>query len=102
AAGCAGAGSGGAAGRDVKHVRVGDEVVVHSGWWRPDDSWVRSGRDPMLAESTRIWGYQTNYGSYCQFARAQAHQCVPKPKRLTWQEAGRLLLCAPPAYRMLT
>src|SRR5438046_422197 len=90
-----------AAGRDVKHVRVGDEVVVHSGWWRPDDSWVRSGRDPMLAESTRIWGYQTNYGSYGQFARAQAHQCIPKPERLTWEEAGCFLLCASTAYRML-
>jgi crotonyl-CoA carboxylase/reductase len=63
-----------AAGKDVKTVKVGDEVVVHSGWWRPDDPWVLSGKDPMLADSTRIWGYQTNYGSYCQFARAQAHQ----------------------------
>src|SRR5947209_11882517 len=90
-----------AIGRDVKHVKVGDEVVIHSGWWRPDDPWVRSGKDPMLAESTRIWGYQTNYGSYCQFARCQAHQCVPKPKRLTWEEAGCFLLCASTAYRML-
>src|SRR5262249_5146542 len=57
--------------------------------------------DPMLAESTRIWGYQTNYGSYCQFARAQAHQCLPKPKRLTWEEAGCFLLCAATAYRVL-
>ena len=83
-----------AVGRDVKTVKVGDEVIVHSGWWRPDDPWVRSGKDPMLAESTRIWGYQTNYGSYCQFARAQAHQCIAKPKRLTWEAAGCFLLCA--------
>jgi crotonyl-CoA carboxylase/reductase len=48
-----------AVGTDVKNVKVGDEVIVHSGWWRPDDPWVRSGKDPMLAESTRIWGYQT-------------------------------------------
>ncbi len=88
-------------GADVRNVEVGDEVVVHSGWWRADDPWVKAGRDPMLAESTRIWGYQTNYGSYCQFARAQAHQCVPKPPRLTWEEAGCFLLCASTAYRML-
>src|SRR6266853_1413236 len=87
-----------ATGKDVKNVKVGDEVIVHSGWWRPDDPWVLSGKDPMLAESTRIWGYQTNYGSYCQFARAQAHQCLPKPKRLTWEEAGCFLLCASTAY----
>jgi crotonyl-CoA carboxylase/reductase len=55
----------------------------------------------MLAESTRIWGYQTNYGSYCQFARAQGHQCIPKPPRLTWEAAGCFLLCASTAYRML-
>src|SRR5213083_3183961 len=66
-----------ATGKDVKNVKVGDEVIIHSGWWRPDDPWVLSGKDPMLAESTRIWGYQTNYGSYCQFARAQGHQCIP-------------------------
>jgi crotonyl-CoA carboxylase/reductase len=60
-----------AIGADVKNVAVGDEVIVHSGWWRPDDPWVLAGKDPMLAESTRIWGYQTNYGSYCR-ARAGA------------------------------
>jgi crotonyl-CoA carboxylase/reductase len=80
---------------------VGDEVIVHSGWWRADDPWVKAGRDPMLADSVRIWGYQTNYGSYCQFARAQAHQCQPKPRRLTWEEAGCFLLCGSTAYRML-
>ena len=90
-----------AVGDEVTNVRPGDEVVVHSGWWEPDDPWVLSGRDPMLAESTRIWGYQTNYGSYCQFARAQSHQCQPKPPRLTWEEAGCYMLCASTAYRML-
>jgi crotonyl-CoA carboxylase/reductase len=88
-------------GAEVANVKPGDEVVVHSGWWAPDDPWVLSGRDPMLAPSTRIWGYQTNYGSYCQFARAQSHQCQPKPAHLTWEAAGCYLLCASTAYRML-
>ena len=90
-----------ALGEDVTGVKVGDEVVVHSGWWEPDDPWVISGKDPMLAPSTRIWGYQTNYGSYCQFARAQSHQCQPKPKHLTWEEAACYMLCAATSYRML-
>ncbi len=90
-----------AIGDEVSEVAVGDEVVVHSGWWEPDDPWVLSGKDPMLAPSTRIWGYQTNYGSYCQFARAQSHQCQPKPKHLTWEEAACYMLCASTAYRML-
>ena len=88
-------------GESVTEVKPGDEVVVHSGWWEPEDPWVLSGRDPMLAESTRIWGYQTNYGSFSQFARVQSHQCQPKPSRLTWEEAGCYLLCASTAYRML-
>ncbi len=90
-----------AVGEEVTGVAPGDEVVVHSGWWEADDPWVLAGKDPMLAESTRIWGYQTNYGSYCQFARAQAHQCVAKPKRLAWEEAASYLLCASTAWRML-
>lgn len=90
-----------AIGSDVKNVKVGDEVVVHSGWWEPADPWVLSGKDPMLASSTRIWGYQTNYGSYCQFARAQSHQLQPKPKHLTWEQAACYMLCGSTAYRML-
>ena len=90
-----------AIGSDVTEVEIGDEVVVHSGWWEPDDPWVLSGRDPMLAPSTRIWGYQTNYGGYCQFTKAQSHQCQRKPKHLTWEEAACYMLCASTAYRML-
>ena len=90
-----------AVGSEVTQVKVGDEVVVHSGWWAPDDPWVLSGKDPMLAPSARIWGYQTNYGGYCQFTKAQSHQCQSKPTRLTWEEAACYMLCASTAYRML-
>ena len=90
-----------AVGAEVNDVKVGDEVVVHSGWWEPDDPWVLSGKDPMLAPSTRIWGYQTNYGSYCQFAKAQSHQIQKKPKHLTWEAAASYMLCASTAYRQL-
>ena len=90
-----------AVGTQVDNVQVGDEGVVHSGWWAPDDPWVLSGKDAMLAPSTRIWGYQTNYGSYCQFARAQSHQCQKKPKHLSWEAAGCYMLCASTSYRML-
>jgi crotonyl-CoA carboxylase/reductase len=90
-----------AVGEEVKDVKIGDEVVVHSGWWEPEDPWVLSGKDPMLAPSVRIWGYQTNYGSYCQFARAQSHQIKQKPKHLSWEEASCYMLCASTAYRQL-
>jgi crotonyl-CoA carboxylase/reductase len=90
-----------ATGDNVRNVQPGDEVVVHSGWWPPDDPWVRQGGDPMLAETARVWGYQTNYGSYCQFAVAQSHQCLPRPKHLSWDAAACFMLCAGTAYRML-
>ena len=44
-----------AVGRDVRSVSVGDEVIVHSGWWRSDDPWVCSGRDPC-SPSPRVYG----------------------------------------------
>ena len=55
----------------------------------------------MLAPTVRIWGYQTNYGSYCQFARAQSHQIKKKPKHLSWEESASYMLCASTAYRQL-
>lgn len=88
-------------GSDVTDVQVGDEVLIHHGHWDRDDPWVKAGRDPMLAPSARIWGYETNYGAFGQFCLAQAHQCLPKPKHLTWEEAGAATLVGTTAYRML-
>ena len=55
----------------------------------------------MLAPSVKVWGYETNYGSYCQFAKAQSHQILKKPKHLTWEESACYMLCASTAYRQL-
>jgi crotonyl-CoA carboxylase/reductase len=90
-----------AVGPDVDNVRVGDQVVIHPGWWDPDDPWIKSGRDPMAAPSARIWGYDTNHGSFGQFALAQAHQCLPKAPHLTWEQAAAPTLVGTTAYRML-
>ena len=46
-------------GRDVTTVDVGDRVVVHAGQWDVDDPWVVAGKDPGLAASFRVWGYDT-------------------------------------------
>lgn len=80
---------------------VGDEVVVHPGVWDADDPWVLGGRDPMIAPSARIWGYDTNYGAFAQFTRVQAHQILPKAHHLTWAEAAAPTLVGTTAYRML-
>jgi len=88
-------------GSAVKNVKVGDEVVVHCGMWKQDDPLVKAGQDPMYGPSFRIWGYELNWGSFAQFTRVQAHQCLPKPKQLTWEAASAYMLVGATAYRML-
>jgi crotonyl-CoA carboxylase/reductase len=90
-----------AVGEAVHEVAVGDEVVIHHGWWDADDPWIAAGKDPMLAPSARIWGYETNFGSFGQFTVAQAHQCLPKAPQLSWEEAAAATLVGTTAYRML-
>jgi crotonyl-CoA carboxylase/reductase len=88
-------------GKDVTNVAVGDEVVVHCGMWDHDDPHILRGKDPMLAPSARIWGYESNYGSFAQFTRVQDHQCLPKPAHLSWEESAAYMLVGATAYRML-
>jgi crotonyl-CoA carboxylase/reductase len=90
-----------AVGTEVTSVSVGEEVVIHHGWWDRDDPWVVAGKDPMTAPSAKIWGYETNYGSFGQFTVVQAHQCMPKADHLTWEEAAAPSLVGTTAYRML-
>ena len=92
-----------ALGEGVERVAIGDEVVVHPGWWRNDDPWILAGKDPMIAPSARIWGYDHdhNYGSFGQFAVAQEHQVLPKADHLTWEAAAASTLVGATAQRML-
>ena len=90
-----------AIGEAVDTVSIGEEVVVHHGWWQPDDPWVLSGKDPILAPSAAIWGYNTNFGSFGQFCVAQSHQVMKKAGQLSWEEAAAPSLVGTTAYRML-
>jgi crotonyl-CoA carboxylase/reductase len=90
-----------AVGDDVESVSVGDEVVTHPGWWDPADPVIARGKDPMIAPSAGIWGYNTNFGSFGQFCVAQSHQVMPKAPHLTWEEAAAPSLVGTTAYRML-
>jgi crotonyl-CoA carboxylase/reductase len=90
-----------ALGSEVRHLEVGQHVVVHAGQWDHDDPWVLAGRDPGLASSFRVWGYDTCWGSVAQFTKVQAHQCLPKADHLTWEEAAAPTLTGSTAYRML-
>lgn len=90
-----------AVGDGVTNVAVGDEVVVHCGVWDPKDPWVVAGKDPIVAPSNKIWGYETNWGSFAQYTLVQAHQCLPKPPQLPWAAAAAYMLVGATAYRML-
>jgi crotonyl-CoA carboxylase/reductase len=90
-----------ATGPTAKGVNVGDEVVIHCGAWDGKDPLTHAPHDPMLAPSQRIWGYETNWGSFAQYTKVQDHQCLPKPAHLTWEEAAAYMLVAATAYRML-
>lgn len=88
-------------GSAVTDLKVGDEVVLHCGQWSREDPMVKAGKDPMFGPSFRIWGYETSWGSFAQFTKAQAHQCLPKPKHLSWAAAASYMLVGATAYRML-
>jgi crotonyl-CoA carboxylase/reductase len=90
-----------AVGDEVTNVKIGDRVVVHCGWWDREDPYIKAGGDPMIAPSARIWGYETNWGSFAQFAKVQAHQCLPKAPQLTWEASAAPTLVGSTAYRML-
>jgi crotonyl-CoA carboxylase/reductase len=88
-------------GRNVSYPRVGDEVVLHCGTFNPECPRVKEGIDPMYSPSFKIWGYELNWGSFAQFAKVQAQQCLPRPQHLSWEESAAYMLVGATAYRML-
>lgn len=91
-----------AVGEDVKHVKVGDAVVMSSCRWDETAHDIRMGMDPMVSNSQRVWGYEDNFGSFAQFTVVEEYMCHPKPARLTWEAAACFMLTGATAYRQLT
>src|SRR5215217_6368774 len=87
-------------GEGVTRWKPGDEVVLHCNQASYEDVEVH-GLDPLAAPSQQIWGYETTWGSFAQFCKVQAQQCLPKPARLSWEEAASYGLTYFTAYRML-
>ncbi|MFY9264957.1 MAG: crotonyl-CoA carboxylase/reductase [Solirubrobacterales bacterium] len=87
-------------GEGVTRWKPGDEVVVHCNQASYEDVEVH-GFDPLAAPSQQIWGYETTWGSFAQYAKVQAQQLLAKPKNLTWEEAASYGLTYFTAYRML-
>jgi len=88
-------------GKKVTRWQVGDEVVIHCGKWSSDCPWVQAGNDPMYSPTFRIWGYETNFGSFAQFTPVKESQCLPRPKHLSWEAGAAYMLVGATAYRML-
>ncbi|PIE17231.1 MAG: crotonyl-CoA carboxylase/reductase [Proteobacteria bacterium] len=88
-------------GKNVTTHQVGDEVVIHCGMWDVHDPKIQRGVDPMYLPSFRIWGYESNFGSFAQFTKVQAHQCLPRPQHLSWDASAAYMLVGATAYRML-
>jgi crotonyl-CoA carboxylase/reductase len=87
-------------GEGVTRWKPGDEVVLHCNQASYEDVEVH-GLDPLAAPSQKIWGYETTWGSFAQFCKVQAQQCLPKPAHLSWEEAASYGLTYFTAYRML-
>lgn len=90
-----------AVGDKVDGVTVGDHVVLSCCTWNPDAPDIKSGIDPIASTSVRVWGYESNYGSFAQFTVAEEYQCFPKPPHLSWEEAAAYMLVGATAYRQL-
>jgi crotonyl-CoA carboxylase/reductase len=90
-----------AVGDQVTNVQVGDEVVLSCGIWDEEAPDIQAGQDPIMSTSNRIWGYETNYGSFAQFTVVDHYQVHAKPKQLTWEAAAAYMLVGATAYRML-
>ena len=87
-------------GPGVTRWKPGDEVVLHCNQASYEDVEVH-GLDPLAAPSQKIWGYETSWGSFAQFAKVQAQQLLPKPEHLAWEEAAAYGLTYFTAYCML-
>lgn len=91
-----------AIGENVKHVKVGDHVVLSGCRWDESAPDIRMGADPMTSTSQTVWGYEENYGAFAQFTLVDEYMCHPKPKDVSWEESSCFLLTAATAYRQLT
>ncbi|HUH05480.1 MAG TPA: crotonyl-CoA carboxylase/reductase [Kofleriaceae bacterium] len=87
-------------GSEVRRWKVGDEVVLHCNQSCRECPHC-NGDDPMACTDQKIWGYETNWGSFSQFARVQSQQLLKRPKHLSWEEAASYGLTYFTAYRML-
>ena len=91
-----------AIGKNVTNVKVGDEVIVHSGWWRADDPWVLRGQGSDARGEHAHLGLPDQLRQLLPVrARAGASVHPQAASGSRGKRPGCFLLCASTAYRML-
>jgi zinc-binding alcohol dehydrogenase/oxidoreductase len=88
-----GAGVVAAVGEKVQHVQVGEEVIINPGL-----GWVEKSDAPP--QSFEILGLP-DHGTFAESITISADQVEPKPRHMSWSEAGVLGLAALTGYRAL-
>src|SRR6185503_8553712 len=83
----------------VSWVRSGDEVLLHPGVSCGHCAECLSGRD-NLCRDYDILGYRRD-GGYAELVAAPAVNVIPKPSKLSWEEAAALPLVTVTAWHML-
>lgn len=83
----------------VSWVRAGDEVMLHPGVSCGHCEECLGGKD-NLCSAYDILGYGRD-GGYAELVAAPAVNVIPKPTKLTWEEAAALPLVTVTAWHML-
>lgn len=83
----------------VTWVKSGDEVMLHPGVSCGHCIECLAGRDNLCREYT-ILGYLRD-GGYAELVAAPGVNVIPKPKKLSWEEAAALPLVTVTAWHML-
>ena len=87
------------AGELITWVKVGDEVMVQPGVSCGHCEACLSGNDNFCREYDMI-GYRRD-GGYAEFVAVPGANIIPKPARLSWEEAAALPLVTVTAWHML-
>lgn len=86
-------------GSNVTRWKVGERVVIHTGWGDLEEG--VNHHDIVRSTETRAWGFETNYGGLAHYSVVKSAQLMKKPTHLTWEEAACNTLCGMTSYRML-
>lgn len=86
-------------GTEVRHVQVGQEVMLNPGTSCGRCEACLSGADNLCREY-RILGYLRD-GGYAEYVVAPATNAIPKPANLSWAEAAAVPLTFLTAWHML-